>query len=189
VVVADDELLVTPGPLGSVFASLRPCIAQLVLVNVYLGLAEGAFAEARRLTPTATRPRYAGAPPVTADPYVLHRYGQLYVALEGARLLADRAGEALESAWNRGDALSEAGRGEVALAVATAKVSTTQVGLDVTSQIFDVTSARVAGRTAGLDRYWRNLRVHSLHDPVDYKLRELGDWALNGQIPTPSFYS
>jgi hypothetical protein len=28
-----------------------------------------------------------------------------------------------------------------------------------------------------------------LHDPVDYKVRELGDWALNHQLPKPSFYS
>ncbi|HEX4445525.1 MAG TPA: acyl-CoA dehydrogenase family protein, partial [Polyangiaceae bacterium] len=32
------ELLVTPGPLGTPFASLRPCIAQLSLCNVYLGI-------------------------------------------------------------------------------------------------------------------------------------------------------
>ena len=37
----------TPGPLGSPFASLRPCIAQLVLVNVYQGLGEGALAAGR----------------------------------------------------------------------------------------------------------------------------------------------
>ncbi|WP_256351044.1 hypothetical protein, partial [Pseudomonas veronii] len=27
------------------------------------------------------------------------------------------------------------------------------------------------------------------HDPVDYKLHELGDWALNQSLPTPTFYS
>ena len=40
-----------------------------------------------------------------------------------------------------------------------------------------------------LDRFWRNLRTQTLHDPVDYKLHELGDWALNGTLPEPSFYS
>ena len=42
---------------------------------------------------------------------------------------------------------------------------------------------------ARLDRYWRNVRVHTLHDPVDYKLRDLGGHALWGEWPTPSFYS
>ena len=29
----------------------------------------------------------------------------------------------------------------------------------------------------------------TLHDPLDYKVREVGDWALNGRYPTPGFYS
>ena len=33
------------------------------------------------------------------------------------------------------------------------------------------------------------LRTQSLHDPVDYKLHELGDWALNQSLPIPTFYS
>jgi alkylation response protein AidB-like acyl-CoA dehydrogenase len=49
--------------------------------------------------------------------------------------------------------------------------------------------ARSTARKLGFDRFWRNLRTHTLHDPVDYKLRELGAWALNGELPTPSFYS
>ena len=40
-----------------------------------------------------------------------------------------------------------------------------------------------------LDRHWRNLRTHTLHDPVAYKLREIGEWALKQQFPVPSFYS
>jgi ABC-type nitrate/sulfonate/bicarbonate transport system substrate-binding protein len=34
-----------------------------------------------------------------------------------------------------------------------------------------------------------NLRTHTLHDPVDYKLRELGEFALNGKLATAGFYS
>ncbi len=52
-----------------------------------------------------------------------------------------------------------------------------------------MTGARATTRQAGLDRFWRNLRTHTLHDPVDYKLRELGRWALLGAPPTPTFYS
>ena len=55
--------------------------------------------------------------------------------------------------------------------------------------MFEVTGARATTAALRLDRFWRNLRVHTLHDPLDYKLRELGDWALNGNLPPPSFYS
>jgi alkylation response protein AidB-like acyl-CoA dehydrogenase len=55
--------------------------------------------------------------------------------------------------------------------------------------MFEVMGARAAAGPARIDRFWRNLRTHTLHDPVDYKIRELGDWALNRQLPKPSFYS
>ncbi|MBE0436320.1 MAG: monooxygenase, partial [Methylomicrobium sp.] len=80
-------------------------------------------------------------------------------------------------------------RGQVALDVAAVKVATSRAGLNVTSQLFDITGARGTTGALRLDRYWRNARVHSLHDPVDYKLRDLGDWALNQRLPSPSFYS
>ncbi|MBD0344393.1 MAG: monooxygenase, partial [Coleofasciculus sp. Co-bin14] len=41
----------------------------------------------------------------------------------------------------------------------------------------------------GFDRFWRNIRTFTLHDPVDYKLGTLGNWVLNNQLPTPDFYS
>jgi alkylation response protein AidB-like acyl-CoA dehydrogenase len=113
----------------------------------------------------------------------------MWVNLESARVLTDRAGQELSRAWALGDDLTPEGRGQAALAIATAKVSTTRVGLDVSSQVFDVMGARATTSGAGLDRFWRNLRTHTLHDPVDYKLRELGRYALAGELPTPSFYS
>ncbi|HVZ37413.1 MAG TPA: acyl-CoA dehydrogenase family protein, partial [Polyangiaceae bacterium] len=184
------ELLESPGPLGSVFASLRPCIAQSILCNVYLGIAEGALSEARNYTRNARRPWiHSAAPTASGDPYVLARYGEFWLQLESARLLSDRAGSLLSHAWEQGDDLTARARGEVALAVAAAKVATTRAGLHVTNGMFDVMGARATGASAALDRYWRNVRTHTLHDPVDYKLRELGDFALNDDIPAPSFYS
>ncbi|MET0594501.1 MAG: acyl-CoA dehydrogenase family protein [Polyangiaceae bacterium] len=190
VVVEKGEILDTPGPLGSIFASLRPCIAQLILANVYLGLAEGAVAEARHYTRAQTRPWSAsGVTKATDDPYILLRYGKLAVDLQGAALLTERAGDVLEQAWQRGDDLSSEARGQCSLAIAAAKVSTTEVGLEATSRMFDVMGARATSGQARLDRFWRNLRTHTLHDPVDYKLRDLGNFFLNEELPTPSFYS
>lgn len=188
--IHERELLDQPGPLGSIFASLRPCIAQLILCNVYLGIAEGALEHAKSYTQSARRPWLgSGVASASEDPYVLHRYGEMWLGLEGARALTDRAGLALSTAWARGDALSADERGQTAIAIAAAKAQTTRVGLDVSSQVFDVMGARATTFGAGLDRFWRNLRTHTLHDPVDYKFRELGRYALSGELPTPSFYS
>ncbi|MDP0941129.1 monooxygenase, partial [Klebsiella quasipneumoniae] len=60
---------------------------------------------------------------------------------------------------------------------------------EVSSQLFELTGARATSARYGLDRFWRNARVHTLHDPVDYKLRDLGRHALSGEWPEPTAYS
>ncbi|MDR3515755.1 MAG: acyl-CoA dehydrogenase family protein [Azospirillaceae bacterium] len=188
--VDHDEILGPPGPFGGVACTLRPLIAQAILAAIYLGIGEGALAAAREFTLGSARPwRSSGVTAAAEDPYVLHHYGELHVGLAGAAALGDQATARLQAAWEKRDELSPAERGQVAVAIATAKVAATRAGLDATNRLFDVTGARATGARYGLDRFWRNLRTHSLHDPVDYKLKELGAWALNGTVPQPDFYS
>jgi len=188
--VEESELLLDPGPLSTPFACLRPLIAQLTFTHMFLGIAEGAFEEARHYTLTETRSWHkSSAEDVRQDPYVLHHYGEFWVALEGVRLLVERAAELLDHAWAKGPGLSENERGQLAIAIATAKVAATRQGLELCSRLFEVTGARSTHASLRLDRHLRNLRTQTLHDPVDYKLHELGDWALNQSLPTPTFYS
>jgi alkylation response protein AidB-like acyl-CoA dehydrogenase len=77
----------------------------------------------------------------------------------------------------------------VAIAVYTAKAFATKAGLDITSRIFEVMGARSTTARYGFDRYWRDLRTFTLHDPVDYKLRDLGNWILNQELPIVTQYS
>ena len=188
--VEESDLLLDPGPLSTPFACLRPLIAQLHFANIFLGIAEGAFEEARRYTLEETRPWFkSSATHNTQDPYILGHYGDFWVALQSTRLLVERAGVVLDPAWAKGSALTSQERGEVAIAIATAKVAASRNGLELCSKVFDVTGARATQTSVALDRHWRNLRTQSLHDPLDYKLQELGDWALNGASPIPTFYS
>ena len=80
-------------------------------------------------------------------------------------------------------------RGEVAEWVASVKVTATDTGLRVASGVFEVTGARATASKVGLDRFWRDIRTHTLHDPVAYKNRELGRYQLLGQHPTPTWYT
>jgi alkylation response protein AidB-like acyl-CoA dehydrogenase len=190
VVVHDDEILGPPGPLGSTFASLRPCIPQLIFTHVFLGIADGALAEAKDYVRTRTRP-WLGAKVEsnTQDPYVLEHFGDMVAKLAGAQAAAGRAADELERAWQRGDDLTSDERGQLAVSVAAAKVLASRAVLDITSQIFEVTGAGGTGGKWGFDRHWRNARTLTLHDRLDYKLHDLGQWFLNDQWPTPSFYS
>ncbi|WP_017905565.1 acyl-CoA dehydrogenase family protein [Pseudomonas asplenii] len=188
--VEESELLLEPGPLSTPFACLRPLIAQLTFTHMFLGIAEGAFEEARQYTLTETRPWFkSGTEDIRKDPYILSHYGDFWVALEGVRLLVEHAAEGLDRAWAKGPDLTAEERGELATAIATAKVAASRQGLELCGRLFEVTGARSTHASLRLDRHWRNLRTQTLHDPLDYKLQELGDWALNQTLPIPTFYS
>lgn len=188
--IEESELLLDPGPLSTPFACLRPLIAQLHFTNLFLGISEGAFEEARQYTLKESRPWFTSqARDISEDPYVLRHYGEFWAALEGTRALVERACVQLDEAWNKGPELSSEERARLALSISSAKVAATRTGLDLCSRLFEVTGARATHAALRLDRFWRNLRTQTLHDPLDYKLHELGDWALNGKRPTPTFYS
>jgi alkylation response protein AidB-like acyl-CoA dehydrogenase len=53
--------------------------------------------------------------------------------------------------------------------------------------MFEVMGARASHAKYGYDRFWRNVRTHTLHDPVAYKLHDVGNHALNGAYPIPGF--
>ncbi|WP_431266184.1 acyl-CoA dehydrogenase family protein [Roseateles chitinivorans] len=186
----DDELLQVPGQSPTPRATLRSQIAQLVMTHLYLGLGEGAFDEARRYTATRGRAWPAsGVSRAVDDPLVQHRYGDLWLKVRAAQAVSADAVDLLRRALERGDALTAQERGEVALAGAEAKVLAHRAGVEVGSQLFELTGARSTSAEFGLDRFWRNARVHTLHDPVDYKLRDLGRFFLDGRIPDPTAYS
>lgn len=94
----------------------------------------------------------------------------------------------LEQAWGK-PALGAAERGEVALLIAEARVAAARAALEITSQVFEAMGARATASRYGFDRFWRNVRVHSLHDPLEHKVLDVGHWLLGGVPPTPSLYS
>jgi alkylation response protein AidB-like acyl-CoA dehydrogenase len=184
------QVLQAPGHKATPQATLRSQVAQLIMANLYLGIGEGAFDAARAYLAHEARPWFAsGAASAGADPLVQHRFGQLWLKLRPAVVLADHAAQELERLFRLGTAVTAQQRGELAVAVAEAKVLAHAAGVDISSQIFELTGARSTSAKYGYDRFWRNVRVHTLHDPVDYKIRDLGRYALDGTLPEPTAYS
>jgi alkylation response protein AidB-like acyl-CoA dehydrogenase len=183
-------VLQAPGQAPTAQATLRSQVAQLVMTNLYLGIAQGAFEAARDYTLEQSRPWFAsGVNDATHDPFIQHRYGNLWLKLRPAAVLADQAAQLLDAAYATGAALSARERGEVAVAGAEAKVLAHRAAIEISNEMFELTGARSTSNRFGFDRYWRNARVHTLHDPVDYKLRDLGRYALEGRLPDPTPYS
>lgn len=190
VLVTKDEILGPPPNPDSAFATFLGIVAQLTKTYVYLGITKGAFKAAKEYTKTQTRPWItSGVDSATKDPYIVHTYGELWIELKAATALAETAALKLQAAWEKGEALTHQERGEVAIAVSAAKALATKSGLDITTRIFEVMGTRSTATKYGFDRYWRDLRTFTLHDPLDYKLRDIGNWLLNHELPTVTQYS
>jgi len=191
VIVHDTEVLDAYEAADSnLFATVRTHIAQSILIHVLLGTAEGAFEAAKDYTKTKTRPWVTShVDAAINDPYNIYHYGDLFVQLKAADALVHISNEILENTWALKTSITEEQRGECSIAVATAKVQVVQTALDVTSRVFQMMGARATSAQYNFDRYWRNVRTHTLHDPIDYKIRDLGQYTLNNQYPKISAYS
>lgn len=188
--VEHDEVLGPPGTAGTPRATLRTLVSQLILIEIYIGNAQGALLNAWKYTHEQARPWFqSGFERATDDPFTQQHYGDLRIALRSAIALAEDAASQLQRAWDRGDALTEEERGTLAVAIYETKIAAARAALEITSRIFEVMGARATAAKYGFDRFWRNVRVHTLHDSLDYKLKDVGQWVLTGEVPTPSIYS
>jgi alkylation response protein AidB-like acyl-CoA dehydrogenase len=173
-----------------IYNTLNVPTIQLVFVNFYLGIAGGALETAATYTRTKSRSwLHGGYEQAVDEPYVVDVYGDLTAKLWAVEALADAVALEGQKLHDDPDAVTERTRGEFEVRVAAVKARATEVALEVTSRIFEVTGARSTAAAEGLDRFWRNVRTHTLHDPVAYKRREVGRNVLTGELPEPTWYS
>lgn len=162
-----------PTPIGPV--------AQLIHAAIDLGIGQGAFAATLPFIRHRARP-WLDARVATAaeDPLTLAGLGDVSVRLAAAEALLHRAGEAVDAAIAN---TTETTVAEASVAVAEAKVLTTKAGLLAASKLFEFTGTSATFAPDNLDRHWRNVRTHTLHDPVRWKYHAVGNFALNGVNP------
>ncbi len=174
------------------YNTLNVPLIQLVFTNFYLGIAKGALTTAAAYTKDKTRPwPYGGDNKDSAGEefHVLETYGDLQSKLWAAEALAERAAQLIERINDHPDNVTARERGEAAIVVAAAKQRAIDTGLEIGSRIFEVTGARATANSVGLDIFWRNIRTHSLHDPIAYKRTEVGRYTLLGEVPEPTWYT
>lgn len=185
-----NEILGPPGVASSPRATLRNIIGQLVLTEIYIGNAIGALLAAMDFVRNEASPwPMAGVDSATEDQYLQLRTGELWTSLRSAIALTDTVNLEFQRAWDRGLALDATERAQLTLSVGSSRAHAAEVSLQVTGRIFELLGARATARKYGFDRYWRNVRVHTLHDPLDYRHRSIGAWLLSGVQPDPYGYS
>ncbi|WPP00124.1 SfnB family sulfur acquisition oxidoreductase [Pseudomonas sp. HR96] len=156
-------------------------LAQILHAAIDTGIARAALEDTLQFVRTRTRPWIdSGHERAVDDPLTLNTLGRLSIRLHAAEALLERAGEVLDAA----QADSSAARVAAAsIAVAEARAISTEISLAAGSALFELAGAQATLAEHGLDRHWRNARVHTLHDPVRWKYHAIGNYYLNQQNP------
>jgi alkylation response protein AidB-like acyl-CoA dehydrogenase len=179
--ISPEHVASEPGKAPLLHSSLR---YQAGFAAVLLGIAIGALRAATPFISQRSRPwPSSGVDNAAADPYVQRLMGELVSELVAAYTLTMETGDLLDE-FERG--LID--RTELAIPIYAAKAAASRASLRTVSEIYALMGTRSTARTNGFDRYWRNARTLSLHDPVDWKHAELGRHVLTGWDPPPGIY-
>ncbi len=156
-------------------------VGQIVHAGIDLGIARAAFAETLEFVRTKSRPWMdSGVERAADDPLTVSKIGQIAIRLDAATALLERAGRKVDAAQIE---TTEKTVVEATLAVAAAKVLTTEIAIEATNTLFELAGTSAVKAELNLDRHWRNARTHTLHDPVRWKYHVVGNYHLNGIIP------
>lgn len=181
-----DNLLVEPFNLIPSWKSydtptLAGPFAQLTTAAIDAGIARAALNDTVSFVNQFARPWIdAGVERAGDDPLTIHQIGVLDSRIAAADALLEQAGKVLDRYKYH---LTEETVALASLAVARAKIFTTEAALEAASRLFELGGTRSTHPRYNFDRHWRNGRVHTLHDPVRWKYHLLGNWVLNGKAP------
>lgn len=154
--------------------------AQLMHAAIETGIARAAFEE------TLIRVRQArpwidsGVDAAHLDPLTLSELGRIAVDVKASELLLKQAAHSIDLAKPSPTIENVA---KASIDVAKVRAHSTETALKASSKLIELAGSRGSQRTDNLDRFWRNARVHTLHDAARWKYYFIGNYALNGIQP------
>ncbi len=154
--------------------------SQLIHAAIDAGIAQGALEETISLVKSYARPWIdSGSDTAAEDPYTISAIGDTVIRIHAGEALLERAARFLTRPGSHDGGINRQSED----AVAEAKVLTTEAALHASSKLFELAGTRSALGIHNLDRYWRDARTHTLHDPVRWKYNAVGRYYLNGTQP------
>jgi alkylation response protein AidB-like acyl-CoA dehydrogenase len=127
----------------------------------------------------------------TDDPLLQRQLGVLastaYIAKAAVLDAAEAIGRATAS--DTGDGPDPQLAAEAQLKVAKVKVHLDDVAPEAATRLLELGGASAASKQRNLDRHWRNIRTITLHNPVAYKARVIGENLLHGTaLPANAYF-
>ncbi|MBO7743500.1 acyl-CoA dehydrogenase family protein [Paenibacillus sp. MWE-103] len=170
------------------YPAYAAAFAQLVHLSTLAGIGRAAAGDAA--TAIAERRRtysHAAAGRSSEDPQVLQIAGRVHSQAYAAGAVVQKAAEAVQRACDAQDAedaaFADRSSVEAEIEAAQAQTVVARLVLEAASALFDALGASATIRSKALDRYWRNARTIASHNPLIYKERIVGDYAVNGTRP------
>jgi SfnB family sulfur acquisition oxidoreductase len=147
-------------------------VGQIIHAAVDIGIGRAALADTIEFVKRHSRPWIdSGQDRASDDPYTIAQIGELTIRQNAAEALLARAGRAVDRAV--GDPTEET----------EAKAFGTEAALASANKLHELAGTRSTLAVHNLDRHWRNVRTHTLHDPVRWKYAAIGNYYLNGVKP------
>ncbi len=166
----------------SLTPNIQGAVSQLIQAAIDAGIARGAIDDAIAFVREKSRPWVdANVERASDDLYVIADIGKLKLELHAAEALLRKAGQELDEI--SAAPIDEHSAARASIAVARAKVLTTEISLLASEKLFELAGSRATLAEFNLDRHWRNARVHTLHDPVRWKFHAIGNYYLNETNP------
>ena len=161
--------------------SVHGPVAQLIQASIDAGIAAQAVDETIRFVRQYARPWTDSAQDhASEDLFTIRDIGDLATKLHAAEAVLKRSAKIVDAGLldETPDAVATA-----SIAVAEAKVLTTEIAILATNKLFELSGARSTLQEHNLDRFWRDARTHTLHDPVRWKFYAIGNYHLNAIAP------
>lgn len=162
---------------------------QHVLLSTLAGIGRAVKRDAA--AGVASRKRiysHGNARQVKNDVQVLQVVGQISSWVYAVEAATQQATHALQHAYevhNSGDeALIQQANVLAELESAQAQVIASELIPRAATELFNALGASDTRVSKALDRHWRNARTVASHNPVIYKIRNVGDWEVNSKEPT-----
>ncbi|WP_374981549.1 acyl-CoA dehydrogenase family protein [Pseudomonas solani] len=155
---------------------------QILHAAIDTGIAAGALQAGVHYLNHHSRPWVeSGVERANEEPHIIRQIGEYAVALRAAESLLRDAARVFDRHEQAPD--DKELQDELILSVATARAHSDGASLKISSDIFSLLGASASLTKWNLDRFWRNARVHTTHDPIRWRLHHVGNYYLNGIDP------
>lgn len=161
-------------------ATLVGPFAQIMHAAIETGIARAAFEETLHRVRQARPWIDSGVDQATADPLILFELGRIVADVRASEVLLKQAARSIDAAKPQPTAHNIA---KASLDVAKVRAHSTETALKSSSKLIELAGSRGSQREDGLDRFWRNARVHTLHDASRWKYYFIANHLLNGVLP------